>query len=50
MLDPERIARSAEQHDGIVAALARGDHAEAAQRLRHNLTGGLGDLTPALER
>ena len=50
MLDPERIARSAEQHDGIVAALARGDHAEAAQRLRHNLTGGLGDLQPALER
>ena len=50
MADPERIARSAEQHDGIIAALERGDHAEAAQRLRDNLTGGLGILTPALER
>jgi DNA-binding SARP family transcriptional activator len=50
MADPERIDRSAEQHDGIVAALERGDHAAAAQRLRDNLTGGLGILTPALER
>ena len=50
MADPERIARSAEQHDGIIAALERGDHAEAAQRLRDNLAGGLGILTPALER
>jgi hypothetical protein len=50
MVDPERLARSVAQHDGIIAALARGDHAEAAQRLRSNLTGGLGDLEPALER
>ncbi|HET8951013.1 MAG TPA: BTAD domain-containing putative transcriptional regulator [Solirubrobacteraceae bacterium] len=50
MADPDRIDRSAEQHDGIVAAVERGDHAEAAQRLRDNLTGGLGILTPALER
>jgi DNA-binding SARP family transcriptional activator len=50
MTDPERIDRSAEQHDSIVAALERRDHAEAAQRLRDNLTGGLGILTPALER
>jgi DNA-binding SARP family transcriptional activator len=50
MLDPERIARSACQHDGIIEALERGDHVEAAQRLRTNLTGGLGDLEPALER
>jgi DNA-binding GntR family transcriptional regulator len=49
MLDPVRIERSAAQHDEIVAALARGDHAEAAQRLRRNLTGGLPDLTDALE-
>jgi DNA-binding SARP family transcriptional activator len=50
MADPERIDRSAAQHDEIIAALERGDHAEAAQRLRDNLTGGLGILTPALER
>ena len=49
MLDPVRIERSAAQHDEIVAALARGDHAEAAQRLRRNLTGGLPDLTDALK-
>jgi DNA-binding SARP family transcriptional activator len=50
MLEPERIERSARQHDGIIEALARGDHPEAAQRVRRNLTGGLPDLTPALER
>jgi DNA-binding SARP family transcriptional activator/DNA-binding GntR family transcriptional regulator len=49
MLEPERVARSVAQHEGIIAALARGDHTEAAQRLRRNLTGGLPDLTPALE-
>ena len=50
MADPERLAGSVAQHDGIIDALERGDHAEAAQRLRSNLTGGLGDLEPALER
>ena len=48
MLDPARIERSVAQHDEIVRALARGDHAAAAQRLRRNLTGGLPDLTDAL--
>jgi hypothetical protein len=50
MDDPVRIERSAAQHDAIVEALARGDHGEAAQRLRRNLTSGLPDLTPELER
>ncbi|UGS34922.1 BTAD domain-containing putative transcriptional regulator [Capillimicrobium parvum] len=49
MLDPARIERSAAQHDGIVEALERQDHLEAAQRLRRNITGGLPDLRQALE-
>src|SRR5215207_7905866 len=49
MLEPARIERSAAQHDEIVRALERGDHAEAAQRLRHNLARGLPDLADALE-
>ena len=50
MLEPERVARSIAQHDAIIAALERGDHAQAAQRVRQNLTGGLPDLAEALER
>jgi len=50
MLEPARIEASLAQHDAIADALERGDHAEAAQRLRHNLTGGLPALTDALER
>ena len=38
MREPARIERSAAQHDEIVRALERGDHADAAQRLRRNLT------------
>ena len=34
MTDPERIERSAVQHDAIIAALERGNHAEAAQLLQ----------------
>ena len=49
MDEPARVERSVAQHDEIVRALERGDHAEAAQRLRRNLTGGLPDLTDALE-
>jgi DNA-binding SARP family transcriptional activator len=49
MLEPSRIERSAVQHDEIVRELERGNHAGAAQRLRRNLTGGLPDLTDALE-
>jgi DNA-binding SARP family transcriptional activator/DNA-binding GntR family transcriptional regulator len=49
MADPERIERSADKHDAIVAALEGGNHAEAAQLLRENLAGGLPDLTDAVE-
>ena len=49
MLDPARIERSVAQHDLIVKALERGDHAAAAQRVRENLAGGLPDLREALE-
>jgi DNA-binding GntR family transcriptional regulator len=50
MRDPERVERSVAQHGAIIAALERGDRALAAQRVRENLTGGLPDLAPALER
>jgi hypothetical protein len=49
MREAVRVERSAAQHDEIIRALERGDHAEAAQRLRRNLTAGLPDLTSALE-
>ena len=49
MSEARRVERSVAQHDEIIRALERGDHAEAAQRLRRNLTGGLPDLTGALE-
>jgi DNA-binding SARP family transcriptional activator/DNA-binding GntR family transcriptional regulator len=50
MADPARIARSAVQHEAIIAALAAGDRAGAAQLVRQNLAHGLPDLTEALER
>jgi DNA-binding GntR family transcriptional regulator len=50
MGEPERVERSAAQHDDIVAVLERGEHAEAAQLLRGNLGGGLPDLSEAVER
>jgi DNA-binding GntR family transcriptional regulator len=49
MVDPARIERSAAQHEAIVATLEAGDHATAAQLVRHNLSRGLPDLTEALE-
>jgi len=49
MQEPVRVERSAAQHDEIIRALERGDHADAAQRLRRNLTSGLPHLTTALE-
>jgi DNA-binding SARP family transcriptional activator len=49
MNEAVRVERSAAQHDEIIRALERKDHAEAAQRLRRNLTAGLPELTPALE-
>jgi DNA-binding GntR family transcriptional regulator len=44
MLSPERLARSVEEHEAIVAALEAGDHELAAERLRENFTSGLPDL------
>jgi DNA-binding GntR family transcriptional regulator len=49
MRDPVRVDRSVRQHDAIIEALQRRDHAEASQRVRENLAGGLQDLTEALE-
>ena len=49
MLEPLRIARSVADHEAIIEALERADHAAAAQRLRSNLTSGLPDLAAALE-
>ena len=49
MTEAVRVERSVAQHDEIICALERRDHAEAAQRLRRNLTGGLPELTDALE-
>jgi DNA-binding SARP family transcriptional activator len=50
MTEAVRVERSVAQHDEIIRALERGDQAEAAQRLRRNLTLGLPELTSALER
>ena len=50
MREPVRIERSVAQHEAIIEALERGDHAEAAQRVRENLLRGLPDLREALER
>jgi DNA-binding SARP family transcriptional activator len=49
MNEAVRVERSAAQHDEIIRALERKDHADAAQRLRRNLTTGLPELTSALE-
>jgi DNA-binding SARP family transcriptional activator/DNA-binding GntR family transcriptional regulator len=48
MLNPARVERSVAQHDAILEALERGDHGQAAQRVRENLTGGLPDLAAAM--
>ena len=47
---PAETARAADEHDAIVAALARGDHISAAQRVRKHVAGGLPGLLGALER
>jgi DNA-binding GntR family transcriptional regulator len=41
MLSPERLARSVDEHEAIIAALESGDHALAADRVRENFTSGL---------
>jgi DNA-binding SARP family transcriptional activator/DNA-binding GntR family transcriptional regulator len=49
MLEPERVDRSAAEHDAIIATLERGALGEAAQRVRGNLAYGLPELREALE-
>ena len=41
LLSPDRLARSVEQHEAIVAALEAGDHARAAECVRVNFTSGM---------
>jgi DNA-binding GntR family transcriptional regulator len=41
MVSPERLARSVDEHEAIVAALEHGDHVLAAERVRENFTSGL---------
>jgi len=45
----ERRARSAGQHDAIIAALAEGDQAAAADLVRSNFTSALPELTAELD-
>jgi DNA-binding GntR family transcriptional regulator len=35
------VRRHADEHDAVIAALAAGDHARAAERLRRHVAGGL---------
>jgi DNA-binding GntR family transcriptional regulator len=49
MLSPERLARSVEEHESIVAALESGDHMLAAERVRENFTSGLPEVETPLE-
>jgi DNA-binding GntR family transcriptional regulator len=48
MLSPERLARSVDEHEAIVDALERGDHARAAELLRENFTSGMPELEAQL--
>jgi DNA-binding GntR family transcriptional regulator len=48
MLSPERLARSVEEHEAIVAALENGDHDLASERVRLNFTSGLPGLEEQL--
>jgi DNA-binding GntR family transcriptional regulator len=41
MLSPERLARSVEEHEAIIAALDAGDNGLASERVRANYTSGL---------
>ncbi len=50
MVDTARIERSAGQHDAIVAALERADHAAAAGGIRENFMAALPDLAAQIER
>lgn len=49
MLSPSRLAQSVDQHEAIVAALERGDHDLAADRVRENFASDLPGLDASLE-
>jgi len=49
MLSRERLARSVDEHEAIVAALERGDRAGAADLVRANYTSGLPTIEEPLE-
>jgi GntR family transcriptional regulator, transcriptional repressor for pyruvate dehydrogenase complex len=46
---PARIRLCAAQHDAIIRALERSDHASASRRVRKHLVGALPELLAALE-
>jgi DNA-binding GntR family transcriptional regulator len=48
MLSPERLARSARQHEAIVATLEQGDHERASELVRENYTSAMPDLEARL--
>jgi len=48
MLSPERLARSVEEHEAILAALERGDHVRAAELVRENFTSGMPEVEAQL--
>lgn len=48
MLSPERLARSVEEHEAIVAALERGDHERAAELVRENFKSGMPEVEAQL--
>jgi GntR family transcriptional regulator, transcriptional repressor for pyruvate dehydrogenase complex len=50
MLSPERVARSAGEHEAIVEALERGDQELAADRVRENFTSGFPELEELQDR
>jgi DNA-binding GntR family transcriptional regulator len=50
MLSPERLARSVDEHEAIIAALERGDHALASDLVRQNFTTGIPELEAQLRQ
>jgi DNA-binding GntR family transcriptional regulator len=44
MLSPERLARSVDEHEAVVAALEAGDNPLAAERIRENFASGLPNI------
>jgi DNA-binding GntR family transcriptional regulator len=48
MLSPERLARSVDEHETILDALERGDHARASELVRENFTSGMPEVEEQL--